>query len=151
MTVTKSVASVGSIEELIDLTERLTELMAQETEILNGMRPSEIGSLQSEKASLSIAYSDAVGAANSGASNVASARMDLRESLARTTARLQDAMADNLRAITIARAFNERLVRALGEAVIEQRHPATAYTADGQRLFSMNHVPPTAMTLDDRI
>ena len=64
MTVTKSVASVGSIEELIDLTERLTEVMAQETEILNGMRPSEIGSLQSEKASLSIAYSDAVGAAN---------------------------------------------------------------------------------------
>ena len=151
MTVTKSVASVGSIEELIDLTERLTEVMAQETEILNGMRPSEIGPLQSEKTSLSMAYSDAVGAANSRASNVASARMDLRESLARTTARLQDAMADNLRAITIARAFNERLVRALGEAVIEHRHPATAYTADGQRLFSANHVPPTAMTLDDRI
>ncbi len=151
MTATTSVASSGSIEELIGLTERLTEVLTKETEILNGMRPSEIGSLQSEKASLSQAYSEAVGAANSNTSKVASARLDLRERLARATARLQDIMADNLRAITIARAFNERLVRALGEAVTENRRPATAYTADGQRLFTVNHMPPTAMTLDDRI
>ncbi len=151
MIVTKSVASTGSIEELIDLTERLTEVMATETEILNGMRPSDIEPLQVEKASLSAAYSDAVGAANSHASDIASARLDQRERLARATARLQDTMADNLRAITIARAFNERLVRALGEAVTESRHPATAYTANGQRLVTMRHVPPTAMTLDDRI
>ena len=63
----------------------------------------------------------------------------------------RDTMADNLRAINIARAFNQRLVRALGEAVTENLHPATAYTADGQRQFSQNNVPPTAMTLDDRI
>ena len=151
MTVTKSVAAMGSIGELIDLTERLTEVMAKETEILNGMRPSEIEPLQSEKVSLSAAYSDAVGAANSHASDIASARLDQRERLARTTARLQDTMADNLRAITIARAFNERLVRALGEAVTENRHPATAYTADGKRQFSVNLAPPTAMALDDRI
>lgn len=151
MTVTTPVASVGSIDELIDLTERLTEVMIKETEILNGMRPSEIEQLQSEKASLTAAYSEAVGAANNSASEVASARLDLRERLARATARLQDAMADNLRAITIARAFNERLVRALGEVVTENRHPATAYTANGQREFSMSHMPPTSMTLDDRI
>ncbi len=151
MTVTKSVASIGSIEELIDLTERLTEVMAKETEILNGMRPAEIGSLQTEKATLSMAYSDAVGAANSNASDVATARLDLRERLARSTARLQDAMADNLRAITIARAFNERLVRALGDAAAEDRHPATAYTANGQRQFTTDYGAPTALTLDDRI
>ena len=151
MTVTQPVASIGSIEELIDLTQRLTEVMIKETEILNGMRPSDIEPLQTEKAHLSAAYSDAVGAANSKASDIASARLDRRERLARATARLQDAMADNLRAITIARAFNERLVRALSEAVTEDRHPATAYTADGQRHFAMNHIPPTAMTLDDRI
>ena len=151
MTVTKSVASIGSIEELIDLTERLTEVMATETEILNGMRPSDIKPMQAEKASLSAAYSDAVGAANSPASDIASARLDRRERLARATARLQDTMADNLRAITMARAFNERLVRALGEAVTENSHPATAYTADGLRQFSDNHIPPTAMARDDRI
>ncbi len=151
MTLTTSVASIGSIEELIDLTKRLTEVMAKESEILRGMRPSEIAPLQTEKAALSHTYSDAVSAANSNASRVASARLDLRERLARATARLQDTMADNLRTITIARAFNERLVRALGEAVTENRHPATAYTADGQRLFNTNHIPPTAMTLDDRI
>lgn len=151
MTVTTSVASIGSIEELIDLTKRLTEVLAKETEILNGMRPSEIGSLQSEKTSLSQAYSEAVGTANSNTSKVASARLDLREGLARATARLQDIMADNLRAITIARAFNERLVRALSEAATEHQRPATAYTADGQRLFTVSHMPPMAMTLDDRI
>ncbi len=151
MTATKSVAAMGSIEELIDLTERLTEVMARETEILNGMRPSDIEPLQVEKESLSAAYSDAVGAANSNASDVASARLDLREMLARSTARLQDTMADNLRAITIARAFNERLVRALGDAAAENRYPATAYTANGQRQFTTNHGAPTAMTLDDRI
>ena len=151
MTVTTSVASIGSIEELIDLTERLTGVMTMETEILNGMKPAEIGSLQTEKATLSVAYSDAVSAANSTASDVATARLDLREGLARSTARLQDAMADNLRAITIARAFNERLVRALGDAVAEDRHPATTYTANGQRQFTTVHGAPTALTLDDRI
>ena len=151
MTVTSSAAVVGSIEELIDLTVRLTGVMTRETDILNGRTPSEIEPLQREKSSLSTAYSEAVSAANHNTSQVASARLDLREELARATARLQDAMADNLRAITIARAFNERLVRALGEAVTEHRHPATAYTADGKRQFSVNLAPPTAMTLDDRI
>lgn len=151
MTVTTSAASIGSIEELIGLTERLTEVMAKESKILSGMRPSEIAPLQAEKASLSHTYSDAVNAANNNASRIASARLDLREKLARATARLQDTMADNLRTITIARAFNERLVCALSEAATESRYPATAYTADGQRLFNMNHIPPTAMTLDDRI
>ncbi len=151
MTVTTSAASVGSIEELIDLTVRLTGVMTRETEILNGRTPSEIEPLQREKSSLSTAYSEAVSAANHNTSQVASARLDLREELARVTARLQDAMADNLRAITIARAFNERLVRALGEAVTENRHPAASYTANGQRMFTMSHGAPTAMTLDDRI
>ena len=151
MTVTTSTASLGSIEELIDLTLRLTGVMTRETEILKGGTPSEIEPLQSEKSSLSVAYSEAVGAANNNISQVASARLDLREELARATSRLQDAMADNLRAITIARAFNERLVRALGEVVTENQHPAAPYTANGQRMFTMRHVAPTAMTLDDRV
>ena len=136
---------------MIELTERLTEVMVRETEILTGMQPSEIASLQIEKASLSAAYSDAVSAANSKSSELSSARLDQRETLARATARLQNAMADNLRAITIARAFNERLVRALGEAVTEDRHPARAYTSDGQRMFAADYMAPVALTLDDRI
>ena len=46
MTATTSAASVGSIEELIDLTLRLTGVMTRETEILNGRTPSEIEPLQ---------------------------------------------------------------------------------------------------------
>lgn len=151
MTVTESNDSIGSIEELINLTESLTAVMAKETEILRSMRPADAGSLQAEKTSLSLAYSSAVSAANKQSSAMATARMDLRESLARATASLQDTMADNMCAITIAQSFNQRLVRALGEAVNENRYPATAYTADGQRRFSMDHLPPTAMTLDDRV
>ena len=64
MTVTTPVASVGSIDELIDLTQRLTEVMIKETEILNGMRPSGIEQLQSGKPPLSAAYSAARGAGN---------------------------------------------------------------------------------------
>ncbi len=139
------------IVELIDLTERLTEVMAREVALLDAMRPSEIGPLQSEKATLSTAYASAVGLVNKNAALVDEADPDTRDALTRATARLKETMADNLRAIDVARTFNERLIKALGEAVAESRPSTNAYTAAGNPTPTATPATPTAIALDDRI
>ena len=139
------------IIELIDLTERLTEVMTRELALLDAMRPSEIGPLQSEKATLSAAYAGAVGLINQNAALVDEAEPDIRDALIRATARLKETMADNLRAIDVAKTFNERLIRALGEAVAESRPSTNAYTAAGSPTPAVTPATPTAIALDDRI
>ena len=139
------------IAELIDLTERLTEVMTRELGLLDAMRPSEIGPLQSEKATLSAAYASAVGLMNQNAALVDEANPDTRDALTRATARLKETMADNLRAIDVAKTFNERLIRALGEAVAESRPSTNAYTAAGSPTPAVTPATPTAIALDDRI
>ncbi len=144
-------AEPSPIIELIDLTERLTEVMTREVALLDAMRPSEIGPLQSEKATLSTAYASAVGLVNKNAALVDEANPDTRDALTRATARLKETMADNLRAIDVARTFNERLIKALGEAVAESRPSTNAYTAAGSPTPTVTPATPTAIALDDRI
>ena len=139
------------IVELIDLTERLTEVMTRELGLLDAMRPSEIGPLQIEKATLSAAYASAVGLMNKNAALVDEANPDIRDALTRATARLKETMVDNLRAIDVAKTFNERLIRALGEAVAESRPSTNAYTAAGSPTPAVTPATPTAIALDDRI
>ena len=115
------------------------------------MRPSEIGPLQSEKATLSAAYAGAVGLMNKNAALVDEVNPDIRDALTRATARLKETMADNLRAIDVAKTFNERLIRALGEAVAESRPSTNAYTAAGSPTPAVTPATPTAIALDDRI
>ena len=139
------------IGELIDLTERLTEVMTREVALLDAMRPSEIGPLQSQKATLSAAYASAVGVMSNDAALVDEADPDTRDALTRATARLKQTMVDNLRAIDVAKTFNQRLIRALGEAVAESRPSTNAYTAAGSPTPTVTPATPTAIALDDRI
>ena len=73
------------------------------------------------------------------------------DALTRATARLKQTMVDNLRAIGVAKTFNERLIRALGEAVAESRPSTNAYTAAGSPTPTVTPATPSAITLDDRI
>ena len=139
------------IVELIDLTERLTDVMVREVVLLDAMRPSEIGPLQSEKATLSAAYASAVGLVNKNTALVEEADPDTRDALTRATAQLKETMAENLRAVDVARTFNARLIRALGEAVAESRPSTSAYTAAGNPTTAATSANQTAITLDDRI
>ena len=142
---------ISHIGELIELTKRLTAVMEHEVDLLGGIRAAEVGPLQEEKSALSAAYSGAVGVVNKDASTVANAAPNLRDALEGATTRLKEAMADNLRAITVARTFNERLIMALGEAVAAARPSANAYTAGGARAHAAAPAGPTAIALDDRI
>jgi hypothetical protein len=142
---------LSPIGDLIDLTERLTEVMAREVALLDAMRPSEIGPLQSEKATLSAAYAGAVGRMNKNPALVDEADPGTRDILTRATAQLNQTMADNLRAIDVAKTFNERLIRALGEAVAESRPSTNAYTAAGGPTSTVTPATPAPIALDDRI
>lgn len=142
---------INPITDLIDLTDRLTAVMAQEVSLLEDYRQSEIGPLQAEKSALSMTYASAVNLVNGNAATFEAAAPDQRAALAVATARLKTTMADNMRAVTVAKNFNERLVRALGVAAAEQRPAAGIYTAAGGAAPTVSVAQPNALTLDDRI
>lgn len=116
---------------LIDLTGRLTAIMSQEIELLRAMRASDIGALQEEKVKLATAYASVFQAVRKTPSVVKNAAPQLREALKQATARLKATLDDNLLAVQAAKDVNERLIRAISDAVTQTRAAAPVYTATG--------------------
>jgi hypothetical protein len=142
---------INPINDLIGLTERLTAVMAKEVTLLDEQRQSEIGPLQAEKSALSSTYASVVNVVNGNGATIEAAAPDQRYALVAATARLKTTMAENVRAITVAKNFNERLVKALGAAAAEQRPSAGAYTSAGGTAPTVSASLPNSLTLDDRI
>ena len=134
------------VGELTGLTERLTAVMAHEVALLGDGRAGEIAALQAEKAALAAAYASAVKRADAAA--VGRADKGLRTALKQATARLKEGMAENVRAIAVAKTFNERLMRTLGEFVAESRR--AGYTAAGGAAAA-TPAGRVAVTLDEAV
>lgn len=141
----------GQIGTLIDLTERLTEVMAREVEHLRAMRSSEIATLQEEKARLAAAYAGAFETVRENPAAVTDAEPRLRGVLKEATASLQATVEDNVRAITAAKALNERLIRALSAAVAETLMPVAAYTSTGGTAPPASAAGRVSLAVDNRI
>lgn len=141
----------SQIGTLIDLTERLTEVMAREVEHLRAMRSSEIATLQDEKARLAAAYIGAFETLRENPAAMTDAEPRLRGVLKKATAVLQATVEDNVRAITAAKALNERLIKALSAAVAETLMPVAAYTSTGGTAPTASVAGPVSLAVDNRI
>lgn len=121
----------NQIESLIDLTSRLTSIINQEIGLLRAMRTTEIGPLQEEKARLATAYADAFQAVRKRPAVVKDADPGSREALKQATAALRVALDENVLAVHAAKDVNERLIRAISDAVAQTKDTAPVYTATG--------------------
>ncbi len=139
------------IDELLDITGRLSALMAQETDLLRATRASEIEPLQEEKATLVSAYANALNIVRRNPAAIGDASVDLRATLKDATADLKARLDDNLRAVQVAKTVNERVIRALGEAIAEQRSSGAAYTASGGSAPPTPAKGPLPITLNQSI
>lgn len=138
------------VRDLVAVTEKLNALMTRENEILAGLRPQDIKTLQAEKIELSRGYEHFMQILRKEPGLLGGVAADLRAALRDATLRFEKVMTDNERALRAARTVSERLMKAIVSAVSEKQVSAAAYSSAGV----LNGAGPrraVAMTLNKQL
>ena len=117
--------------DLLAITSRLIACMEREIELLRAMQPKELRQLQADKTALADAYRAFVLALKEPDAAADSVNDVLRDELAEATERFQASLTDNLRALRAMRDVNERVMRAVVDALEEPRAQVTGYNQRG--------------------
>jgi len=141
------------IESLIRIGSRLVELMEREIEMLRDMRPGELETLQVEKTALVVAYEESLAAIKDDPKLIAACAPPIKDELMRIAAKLNATVAANERAISAARAANERLLKAVVDAVAADRDRTAGYSRNGARTATSasRRAPPVSLNIDTRL
>lgn len=120
----------GPVENLIDVSSRLIELMTREIEFLKNMQPQEIRALQHEKSMLANAYERSMAALRADPELLHGAERTIKRELSDLTVRFEAVLAENERALRAVKSVSERLLDAIVNTVAEKQAGA-AYSATG--------------------
>jgi hypothetical protein len=135
------------VEQLILLTERLTELIALEAAAFEQRRPLEAARHHEETAKLANVYRHESARVRANPALVEAAPPAQRQALLRATEAFDAVLARQGRAIEAARTVTEGLVQAIANEVAGQRAEQAGYGAAGTRNAA---AAPTAITLNQR-
>ena len=117
--------------DLLAITSRLISCMEREIELLRGFKPAEMRRLQQDKTVLADAYRAFAMVMKEPDTSAELVNEGLRHELTEATERLQATLGDNLRALKAMRDVNERVMRAVVQALDEPRSESAGYTRRG--------------------
>jgi hypothetical protein len=135
------------IQDLIVLTERLTELIAEQAQAFEARRPQDAARNMEETSRLANAYRHEAQRMRADAKVLAGAPLEQRVRLIRATEAFDAVMARQGRALTAAKTVTEGLVHAIAHEVAAQRTRGAAYGPTGAK---PNPAAVTAVTLNQR-
>jgi len=135
------------VDQLIILTERLTELIAQQALAFEQRRPQDAAALMEETSRLANLYRHESTRVRADRRLVDAAPLEARTRLIRATEAFDAVLARQGRAIDAARTVTEGLVRCIAEEVASQRSQASVYGAGG---VQSGGASATAITLNKR-
>jgi hypothetical protein len=136
------------VEQLIILTERLTDLIARQSAAFEARRPHEAAQYVDEVAKLANLYRHESTRVRGNVALVSGAALQRRQRLVRATEAFDAVLARQGRAVTAAKTVTEGLVRAIAQEVAEQRPNASGYGPGSQgATYRQNG---TAITLNQR-
>jgi len=135
------------VEQLIILTDRLTELIAQQCQAFEQRRPQDAAAMLEETSRLANLYRHESARVRADPRLVEAAPLEARTRLVRATEAFDSVLARQGRAIEAARTVTEGLVRSIAEEVASQRSQASVYGASG---VQANRGNATAITLNKR-
>jgi len=115
------------VEQMIILTERLTELVALEAQAFEARRPQDAVEHQAETSRLANLYRHESMRIRANPKLVAEAPLTLRTRLVRATEAFDAVLARQGRALEAAKTVTEGIVRAIAEEVAAQRSSAGGY------------------------
>ncbi|MDZ4370327.1 MAG: flagellar basal body protein [Phenylobacterium sp.] len=135
------------VEQLIILTERLTEIIAAQAQAFESRRPQDAATMHEEISRLANLYRHESMRIRADPRLVEGAPLPARQRLIRATEAFDAVLARQGRAIEAARTVTEGLVKCIAEEVAAQRSQASVYGATG----TQNAGPTaTAITLNRR-
>jgi len=135
------------VDQLTILTERLTELIAQQALAFEQRRPQDAAALLEETSRLANIYRHESARVRADPGMVESAPVQDRARLVRATEAFDAVLARQGRAIEAARTVTEGLVKCIAEEVASRRSQATVYGATGAQAAGAT---ATAITLNKR-
>ena len=122
-----------SVQSFIASVRDLCAVLSQEIAHVRAMRLGAIRELQEPKARLALAYADGCARLTGDPASLAGLAPELKDALRQATAELKKLIAGNARALDAARQVNERMLRAVAEAVTEIGDRPRLYAANGSR------------------
>jgi hypothetical protein len=135
------------VEQLVILTERLTELIANQAQAFEQRRPQDAAAMLEETSRLANLYRHESARVRADPRMVESAPLEARTRLVRATEGFDAVLARQGRAIEAARTVTEGLVKCIAEEVASQRSQASVYGASGLQSAGPT---ATAITLNKR-
>ena len=143
-----AIDSDDRVEQLILLTERLTDLIARQANAFEARRPHEAAQYVDEVAKLANLYRHESARVRANVALVAQVAPARRQRLVRATEAFDAVLARQGRAVTAAKTVTEGLVRAIAQEVADQRPQAVGYGPGAQgAAYRQNG---TAITLNQR-
>ena len=143
-----AIDSDDRVEQLIILTERLTDLIARQSAAFEARRPHEAAQYVDEVAKLANLYRHESTRVRANLALVSGAAPAARARLVRATEAFDAVLARQGRAVTAAKTVTEGLVRAIAQEVAAQRPQAVGYGPGSQG--AGYHNTGTAITLNQR-
>lgn len=138
------------VEQLIILTERLTEIILREIGFLKDRRPSELKEFENEKTKLARIYSHEMQLINKQRGLIEGVKAELMKLLKSATAAFRNALAQHSAILTSARSITEGMVKSIAEQVAAKRNPVIAYTKQAN-LRTGGSDRPTSLTFNEVI
>jgi hypothetical protein len=137
------------VDQLIILTERLTDLIAQQCQSFELHRPQDAARLMEETARLANLYRHESTRVRADPRLVIGAPLELRQRLARATEAFDAVLHRHGRAVAAARTVTEGLVRAIADEVASRREQLSGY-GPAARPPASAATAATAITLNRR-
>ncbi|MEX2451610.1 MAG: hypothetical protein WD407_12200 [Rhodospirillales bacterium] len=119
------------INDLIDITSRLADLLTRENDALRNHNTHEASALLNEKNSLSEIYEDHVKAVMTYSGKMKDVDPSLRERLSTIGAKAKKLVEENAILLRAAIVANKRVMDLVAEALSKTRKNITTYSADG--------------------
>jgi Lon protease-like protein len=123
--------SAARMRDLIVIAGRLITLVTEETRLLETYQANDITNLQDEKMRLSRLYTGLVRDLKKDPELLAAVEKAVRDELSEVLHRFEAAAEANVKALSLARAANERVMRAIIEAASAQQNTVTGYSRAG--------------------
>ena len=142
-----------TIDSLTHITDRLSDILEQENQILVSRRPRELNVTLPEKERLAGMYEQVMTDLDVRPETLS--RLDQAEvsRLRLATGRFQDALADHRRLVQTAKSVTERMVKAITSEIAKKDQPNVGYDRTGALRSSLNPstAKPVTVTLNQTV
>jgi hypothetical protein len=140
------------IADLVNVTQRLIELITAEVAALRTMRLADVAQIQTEKAALASRYESELIQLKELSIKPGDVDQATLAALTDSTQSLTAALADNRRALHAARTVNQKLMETIATEIARQRNPGDSYSNAGSvepAALSRRYCGP--LQLDERV